>query len=188
MPLSKPAPRQHLHTRKITCQGFQRDDGLWDVEGEIVDSKTYSFDNEHRDGVASGEPVHHMIVRLTMNDRMEIQAAEAETLASPFGICAEGAPPVAGLKGLRIGPGWRKAVAEVLGRTKGCTHIRDMIMGPVAQAAYQTIIPIRNRKAKDKGLDKTLTKRPPVLGTCVAYDPAGEVVKKAWPQFYEGAE
>ena len=36
MPLSPPVGRQHLHTRRITCQGFYRDDGLWDIEGRIT--------------------------------------------------------------------------------------------------------------------------------------------------------
>src|SRR6185503_19700597 len=41
MSLSAPAPRRHLHTRSITCEGFARDDGLWDIEARIVDTKTY---------------------------------------------------------------------------------------------------------------------------------------------------
>jgi hypothetical protein len=184
MPLSKPAPRQHIHTRKITCQGFQREDGLWDIEGEITDTKTYSFDNEYRGGVNAGEPIHHMIVRITVDDDMNVLAAEAETLGSPFAICTNGAPPVEGLKGLKIGPGWRNAVAEVLGRIKGCTHIRDLVMGPLAQCAYQTIIPVRMRK----NAGKPVTKKPAVLGTCVAYDPTGPIVQKRWPQFYTGTD
>ena len=106
MALSRPAPRRHIHTRKITCEGFQRDDGLWDIEATITDRKTYSFENIDRGGIAAGEPIHHMIVRITIDDSMEIIAAEAETVGSPFGICVGGAPAVAGLKGLKIGPGW----------------------------------------------------------------------------------
>ena len=37
MPLSPPVGRQHLHTRRVTCQGFFREDGLWDIEGRITD-------------------------------------------------------------------------------------------------------------------------------------------------------
>ena len=32
MPLKPAAKRKHLHTRHITCEGFMRDDGLWDIE------------------------------------------------------------------------------------------------------------------------------------------------------------
>jgi hypothetical protein len=48
MPLSPPIGRQHLHTRRVVCQGFFRDDGLWDIEGRITDEKTYDHANEWR--------------------------------------------------------------------------------------------------------------------------------------------
>ena len=64
MPLSKPDARRHAHTREIQCLGYEREDGLWDIEGSIRDSKTYSFDNIDRGGVAAGEAIHHMLVRL----------------------------------------------------------------------------------------------------------------------------
>ena len=182
MALSRPAPRQHIHTRTIKCEGFQRDDELWDIEATIVDTKTYSFENYDRGGIASGEPIHHMKVRITIDDEMEVLEAQAETIQSPYSICELGAPPVSELKGLKIGPGWRRAVGEVLGRTKGCTHLRDMIMGPLAQTAYQTIIPMRRRKNPNKQPDK----KPSVIGTCVAWDDAGPIVKQTWPQYFTG--
>ncbi len=41
MPLSAPAPRQLMHNRAIECRGYQREDGMWDIEGHLVDTKTY---------------------------------------------------------------------------------------------------------------------------------------------------
>ena len=61
MPLEKPQPRKHIHTRDIQCRGYHRDDGLWDIEGTIMDTKTYSFDNIDRDGIPAGEPLHHQM-------------------------------------------------------------------------------------------------------------------------------
>ena len=46
MPLSPPVGRQLLHTRRVTCQGFFREDGLWDIEGRITDEKSYEHANE----------------------------------------------------------------------------------------------------------------------------------------------
>lgn len=185
MPLSKAAPRQHLHTRKIECFGYLRDDGLWDIEGSIKDTKTYSFENDHRNGVASGDAIHHMFIRLTIDDDLVVQAAEAATVSSPYGICPSITSAFANLKGVQIGPGWRKAVARVMGRTLGCTHLRDLLNGPVAVTAYQTIIPRRaNREGPQKG-----DKQPAVLNTCVAYADDGPIVKQRWPDYHkEGAE
>ena len=51
MPLSAPVPRQLLHRRIVQCTGYRREDGLWDIEGQLVDTKAYSFPNEDRGGV-----------------------------------------------------------------------------------------------------------------------------------------
>ncbi len=86
MPLSPPAPREHMHTRHIECRGYRREDGLWDIEGHITDVKTYSFKNQWRGEIASGEPVPEMWLRLTVDDELLIHAAEAATDAGPFQV------------------------------------------------------------------------------------------------------
>ena len=68
MPLPEPAPREHLHTRQIECRGYRRDDGLWDIEGTLVDTKTYGFFSHARGDVEPGQPVHNMSIRLTIDD------------------------------------------------------------------------------------------------------------------------
>ena len=89
MPLSPPASRKHLHTRTVTCYGYQRDDGLWDIEGHLVDVKTYGFDNDHRGVVNAGEPVHEMWLRLSIDDDLEIQECEAVTDHAPYAMCPD---------------------------------------------------------------------------------------------------
>ena len=44
MPLSESAARQAIHDRHVHCAGLRREDGLWDIEGHIRDTKTYSFE------------------------------------------------------------------------------------------------------------------------------------------------
>jgi hypothetical protein len=39
--------RTPLHTRTLTFRGFARPDGLWDMEGELHDSKHYDYDSSH---------------------------------------------------------------------------------------------------------------------------------------------
>ena len=48
MGLSPGAPRRHLHTRTIRCEGYERDDGLFDIEASIVDQKTYAVEEPYR--------------------------------------------------------------------------------------------------------------------------------------------
>ena len=72
MPLSPPVRRQHLHTRRVTCQGFFREDGLWDIEGRITDTKSYEHANEWRGALKPGELVHDMSIRLTLDHKFTI--------------------------------------------------------------------------------------------------------------------
>ena len=119
MTLSKASPRRLVHTRLIACHGYQREDGLWDIEATLEDTKAYSFANRDRDGIAAGEPIHLMRIRLTLDDDLVVLAAEAATEAGPFTLCGDIAPRFAALAGLAIGPGWRaKVVAQFKGDRK----------------------------------------------------------------------
>ncbi len=177
MPLSKAAARQHLHTREIRCRGFRRDDGLWDIEGTLEDSKTYSFDNRDRDGVAAGEAVHRMGIRLTIDDDMRVRAAEASTDAGPFAICGDIAPRFADLAGLVIGPGWRKAVLARMAGIAGCTHLTELLLGPVTTTAMQAVFAARGRRMAATGA----AGRPPLIDTCHALRADGPIVAREWP-------
>ena len=177
MPLSKPAPRQHVHTREIRCLGYKRDDGLWDIEARITDAKTYSFENIDRGGINAGEHIHDMHVRVTLDDDAVIQHAEAATDASPYHACNAINDAYSALKGIRIAPGWRKAVLERVGRVKGCTHITELLLGPIATTAFQTL---RGSKLKDSGEEKS-DNRKWVIDTCHALARDGAVAQREWP-------
>lgn len=182
LPLSRPVPRKHLHTRRITCRGYLREDGLWDIEGAVIDTKTYSFDNQDRGGVRAGEPVHEMWIRLTVDDDRVVQEAEASSEAGPFAMCGDITPAYALLKGLRIAPGWRRAVLKRLGGVKGCTHITDLLLGPLAVTAFQAVRPDREKGRKKK----PKMGKPAMLNSCHAMAADGPLAKRLWPDFYSG--
>ena len=127
MPLSPPVGRQHLHTRRVTCQGFFREDGLWDIEGRITDAKTYEHANEWRGPLKPGDFVHRMSIRLTVDHRFTIVDVEAVTDKSPYQICGNVAPDFKKLIGLRIGGGFHRKVKERLGGVHGCTHLVELL-------------------------------------------------------------
>ncbi|WP_322099492.1 DUF2889 domain-containing protein [Haematospirillum sp. 15-248] len=56
-------PRSLIHTRRIECLGYLRQDGLWDVEASLHDTKTYDFSNRDRGTIKAGEPLHGMTIR-----------------------------------------------------------------------------------------------------------------------------
>ena len=135
--LSPPAPREEVHNRRISCNGFVREDGLYDIEAEITDNKTYTFPTSFRGDVTPDMYVHHMKVRVTINPELEIVAAEAVTVAGPYAICPTANDVFDSLVGLTIGPGWRRRVTAAIGGLHGCTHITEL-MGPIGTIAFQT--------------------------------------------------
>ena len=72
--LSQPAEREEVHKRRIYCNGFVRKDGLFDIEAELTDHKTYSFPSDFRGEVMPDMPFHHMKVRLTITRDLIIKS------------------------------------------------------------------------------------------------------------------
>ena len=193
MPLSPPALREALHTRRIEINGYRRADGLYDIEAQLTDTKTYSFPNENRGTIEAGEALHGMWLRLTVTQDMRIRAAEAATDHAPYAICPSAAPNFARLEGLTIGPGFLKAANQAVGGTQGCTHLRELLQ-QLATTAYQTIKPARARDEVGDGggekLDAQISKHfggaPKIVNTCLAYASDGPVVRQRWPHLYTG--
>jgi hypothetical protein len=176
MPLSPPAKREKLHDRTIVLEGFRREDGLFDIEARLTDTKTYTFANEDRGEIRPGEPLHGMLMRLTIDEELRIVACEADTEYAPYTLCPAITPNFATLAGLRIGPGWLRAAKERVGGVKGCTHLVELL-GPMATVAFQTTVVVR----RDRPVDPA--KPPALLNTCHAYAADGEIVARRWPQF-----
>ena len=135
--LSPPVPREEVHNRRVSCNGFVREDGLFDIEAEMTDNKSYPFPTEFRGDVTPDQYVHHMKVRVTVDREMKVHAAEALTIAGPYAICPTANDVFADIVGLTIGPGWRRQVAAAIGGRHGCTHITEL-MGVIGTIAFQT--------------------------------------------------
>jgi hypothetical protein len=184
MSLPAAAPRKHLHTRTIKCEGYERDDGLFDIEASIVDQKTYGVDEPYRGHRPAGAHVHDMQLRLTLDRAMTVRDIEVTTNHAPYDVCPTVAPGYKALVGARIGGGWRKAVTEAVGRTKGCTHITELLM-PAATVAFQTMgsWPKDGEVATEAQPDQA-AKKPYFIDGCKAWASDGTVVKRLFPLHY----
>ncbi len=183
MPLPTPAPRTHLHTRAVTYRGYHREDGLWDIDAELTDTKAYTLERTERGIMPPGTPVHGMLIRVTVDDHMTIRAIESSMEHTPFGECQQGTPPMQQMVGATLGPGWRQAIDKALGSTRGCTHLRELLFN-MATAAYQTIPGYRERLRRQAGTPHTEHAEPPYhLGKCIAWDFDGAVVARHYPKF-----
>ena len=174
--LSQPAPREEVHNRRISCDGFVREDGQYDIEAELTDNKTYSFPSDFRGEVTPDQFVHHMKVRVTIDRSMTVTAAEAITISGPYVVCPTANDVFQNLVGLRIGPGWRRRVTEAIGGRHGCTHITEL-MGTIGTIAYQTRYGEDARRARapigSSGLETARSRgdarSSALANSCVAY-------------------
>jgi len=189
--LPQPLDREPLHTRRYDFRGYRRTDGFFDIEGRMIDTKDYAFPNEWRGMVEPGDPVHDMIIRLTLDNHFTVQDIAVVTAASPFAICADITPAFDALKGATVAKGWSRTLRNAFSGAHGCTHHVEMLraMGTVA---FQTIYGYREKAKRDAGVtksdgppaDATPGKKPGFIDTCHALASDGEVVRTHWPQFY----
>ncbi len=185
MPLSKPAERELMHTRVVTCHGYQRADGLLDIEGRIVDTKPYRFKNRDRGGwIAADEPLHDMSIRLTLNLDLEVVEVEAVIDASPYNYCKSATSVARNLIGLKIAPGWTQKSKMALGNTRGCTHLIQLL-GPIATTAIQTIASNRIRRPAESRPRRGAAA---FLDTCHSYASDSPVVQEHWPEHYRNPD
>ena len=186
MPLPESSPSQHLHTRAIDFQGYTREDGLWDIEAHMTDTKTYVFANDWRGEVKVGEPLHEMLLRLTIDDDFVVRDVIAVTDNSPFQLCPNITANYKSLVGIRMGPGWRQSIRQRVGGVEGCTHLTELLF-PMATVAMQTLWPVLSeRKKKTDSKQEKSGVRPVVLDTCHAWATDSPVVKINAPKYYTG--
>lgn len=182
MPLPEPTQRTPLHLRKIEMRGYRRDDGLYEIDGRVTDTKHHTIHLDRRGDVAAGEPIHDMWVRLVVDESLLVHDIVAVSDATPYTQCREAVAPMRAIVGERIRAGWSMMVKAKLGGAIGCTHLMELLI-PMATAAYQTISDVR-LAAPDVLNSKG---RPVKIDSCYAYARSRELVQHRWPEFYEAA-
>jgi hypothetical protein len=156
---------------------------LWDIEAEMMDTKTYTLERSERGTMPPGTPIHGMSIRVTVDDSMTIREIASSQEHTPFDECQQGNAPMQKMVGATLGPGWRHAIERALGGVRGCTHLRELLFN-MATAAYQTIPSYKERLRRQSGAPRTAGTEPPYhLGKCIAWDFDGPVVARHHPEF-----
>lgn len=175
--------REHIHTLSVVTRGYRRADGLWDLEAELHDSKSYGTRNADGRTTQPGDGIHHLKVRLTLDESMKVVGAESVMPGTPFPECQGAADPVRGLVGAMVGKGWRKVIDDAMGGIRGCTHIRELV-ATMATVAFQTIPNYRAHQRRMRGEPRVAEGKPGhQLGQCLGWDTDGAVVARIAPEF-----
>ncbi|WP_341676099.1 DUF2889 domain-containing protein [Niveibacterium sp. SC-1] len=170
--------RRPLHLRRIDLQGFARDDGLFEIEAALLDTK--AIDYPILSGTRrAGEPVHRMRIRLVFDRRFAVHGLQALTEASPYpGACEQIAPDYSVLVGCNLFDGFRRVVTERFGGTAGCAHLTELLFA-LPTAALQTLATLVR---EDEG-----EAQPYQLDRCHALALDGAVVRSYYPRWYRVA-
>jgi Protein of unknown function (DUF2889) len=186
--LPPPSPRKLSHTRTVVYSGFEREDGLWDIEAALTDVKTYNFIIPSQGPLKAGQPIHGLNIRLTVDNDFKIHDVITDMAHIPHPECDRAPLNMHKLVGCTLGAGWRKTIDSHIGGVAGCTHLREMLFN-MATAAYQTIPSARQFKAQQLGLPEQVpTSPPPHVGKCMSWAFDGPVVARYYPMFYRKPE
>ncbi|RZL91510.1 MAG: DUF2889 domain-containing protein [Variovorax sp.] len=174
-------PRRLLHTREIACRGYVRDDGMFDIEGAMKDLSAEGTDMYFKKLDAGGS-IHAMRITMTVDADLVIRRLRVHTDAAPTPFCADSNPGYAALEGVKIGPGFTAKARALVGGTKGCTHLTELL-GPLATTALQTVFALRRETAPLRAAHDGAgpLPKPSLAGTCQAYRSDGEAIRIIWP-------
>lgn len=173
--------REELHRRQLDLRFFCRKDGLYEVEGSLLDTKAKEFQRPLSPApIPAGTAVHDMTLRLVLDADLRVVDVAAFMRTTPFAICPGATQSLGVLKGLRIGPGWNSKVREVLRGASTCTHLRELL-GPMATTALQGTAQIRIARMKDPS---HASEHEAKVDSCYGYAANREVVARLWPHLH----
>lgn len=176
MPLpSQNVERVRVHKRHIAYEGFERIDGLWDIEAHLIDTKDQDF--EVPSGVCrGGEALHHLSVRVTIDSAMTIIDVVGSADATPFvGSCERILPDYSKIIGLNLLDSFLKTVKDLFGGVRGCSHVSELLMS-LPTAAIQALYGRTKQEDNDQ--------KPFPLDKCHALSSDSEVVQRYFPRWY----
>lgn len=181
MPLSPPVPRRrHVHTRRIEVQGFLRDDGLYDLDARLTDTK--AMDYPIASGLRrAGDPVHDLLLRVTIDPEFNVVDVEAVSDWVPYpGGCDTIGPAYRQLIGLNLVRGFRRTVGEMFADVRGCSHITELLLS-LPTVAIQTFATFR-KENEDTG------EKPFQLDRCHALETTSATVMRYYKPWCRGKD
>ena len=168
--------KKKLHTRKIEISTYEYGEQRILVEGFLKDDryqKTHALTGE----TLPRGVIHHMGIRLLINcSSFVIEDVDAELISVPRDVCRETLQCLSPVKGMIITRGFTAKVKKLVGGTKGCTHLLELLLA-MAPTAVQGFAAHQSRKpvAFDPDRMKFILKY--LINTCHAWREDGPVVQ-----------
>lgn len=187
MRFSEPKWREKLHSRRIECDGYLRDDGLWDIEARLVDTRYHATPLLTGEVLEAGGVLHGMSMRVTLDSSMLIVAVESFLDKGPTIECPQAADVYQQLIGLRIGSGFSGRIKQLFRGRYGCTHMTELLI-PIATTAMQSYSSNYDSRPAPKpgNLEMPGMNGASPVNTCFGFRSSGEVARVYIPEHYDG--
>jgi Protein of unknown function (DUF2889) len=120
-------------TRTKTVDVIPLGDSEYRLEARLTDLSR-GGDYGPAAGSAGDMPDSHVIHDIALTARvrgpgLEVVELDVQALTVPYATCPLVLPLVKHLIGRQLGSGWRRAVVELSGGTRGCTHVNTLLLG-----------------------------------------------------------
>lgn len=184
MPIPPPSvKRRHKLRRNLSCDSYLREDGNWDIEGHLTDAPKEAMVLMGGEQIKIDELVHDISIRLVIDDDLTILKVEAAMDITPWATCQAVPAYLESLQGSSLGRGFNKTVAELVGDTRGCTHVRELL-GRMAMSASMAISSFKMGNEDRDQFAKKFTES--FADSCLSFDRNRELVQRFAPEYYTG--
>lgn len=176
------ASRQLKHRRQLSVEVYSRGNGTWEVDATLSDVKTR--DAHLAGGLRpAGQPIHQMLLRLVVDERLNILEAGSESSWVPYpGECDRHGDVYARLAGLNLLKDFRRQLRERVGGVQGCTHITEL-----AQVLPTAVVQAFAGEVIDTRGDREGAQQPFQIDRCHALRSDGEAVRMHYPRWYRAS-
>jgi hypothetical protein len=150
--------------QRIIAEGFFKDDRF--AKTQLITGETFP------DGV-----IHHMAIRLLVNcSNFLIEDIDVDLLSVPRPVCRETIDSLVPIKGLSISKGFTSKVKKIVGGTKGCTHLVELLLA-MAPVVFQGFAAHQSQQPSAFDSDQAKMMFRSLVGTCHAWREDGPVVE-----------
>ena len=166
-----------VFSRTINISCYENDQDSIIVEGEIKDIRLcpyYLVTGEKKDpGI-----LHNMKITMKVTgNTITISDIKVEMIYYPREECIEANKNIERLNGLSITKGFTKAVKDIIGGNKGCTHVANCILA-MAPAIVQGFWAYKAQKPITKEFTNQGSMSHYLIDTCYVWRKDGPMIKK----------
>jgi len=169
---------EQFHQRNISISCFEGQAGRLVIKGVLSDERMFPSFLYSANKVCQAGFVHRIEAMLELAlPSLEIIAAQAEMPVTPLAECAQLAEVIQKLVGRCIKAGFTKEVKELIGGTKGCLHLSNLIIA-MASASIQGMWSHYSRIREDETLRQAPGDESTLLDSCWMWREEGDLVQR----------